>query len=91
LPTVDLQNWFLQTGRWQGTIPARWPPLWDDCDAQTGDGVQIEPDWDWRHNRHPTMKLTGVSIGDWAIQRLAGLGGLPKPQVHTYAAGYACV
>ena len=26
--------------------PARGPPLWDDCDAQVGDGVQIEPDWD---------------------------------------------
>ena len=25
--------------------PARGPPLWDDCDAQVGDGVQIEPDW----------------------------------------------
>ena len=29
--------------------PARGPPLWEDGDAQTGDGVQIEPDWatDW--------------------------------------------
>jgi hypothetical protein len=29
--------------------PARGPPLWDDCDAQTDEGVQIEPDWatDW--------------------------------------------
>ena len=29
--------------------PARGPPLWDDCDAQTDDGVHIEPDWatDW--------------------------------------------
>ena len=26
--------------------PARGPPLWDDCDAPVGDGVQIEPDWD---------------------------------------------
>ncbi len=26
--------------------PARGPLLWDDGDAQTGDGVQIEPDWD---------------------------------------------
>ena len=26
--------------------PARGPPLCDDCDAQVGDGVQIEPDWD---------------------------------------------
>jgi hypothetical protein len=26
--------------------PACGPPLWEDCDAQTDDGVQIEPDWD---------------------------------------------
>ena len=26
--------------------PARRPPLWDDCDAQAGEEVQIEPDWD---------------------------------------------
>ena len=27
--------------------PARGPPLWDDCDAQTDEGAQIEPaDWD---------------------------------------------
>jgi hypothetical protein len=26
--------------------PARAPPLWDECDAQTGDGVDAQPDWD---------------------------------------------
>ncbi len=26
--------------------PARGPPLWEDCDAQAGEGTQIEPDWD---------------------------------------------
>ena len=26
--------------------PARGPPLWEDCDAQMGEGVEIEPDWD---------------------------------------------
>ncbi len=27
--------------------PARGPPLWGDCDAQTDDGTQTEPaDWD---------------------------------------------
>ena len=25
--------------------PARGPPLWDDCDAQMDDGVDIAPDW----------------------------------------------
>lgn len=29
--------------------PARGPPLWEDCDAQADDAVQIESDWgvDW--------------------------------------------
>jgi hypothetical protein len=26
--------------------PARGPPLWEDCDAQASESVQIEPDWD---------------------------------------------
>ena len=26
--------------------PARGPPLWDECGAQTDEGVHIEPDWD---------------------------------------------
>jgi hypothetical protein len=26
--------------------PARGPPMWDDCDAQQGEGSQIGPDWD---------------------------------------------
>ena len=26
--------------------PARGPPLWQDCDAQVGEGVQFEPHWD---------------------------------------------
>ena len=26
--------------------PARGPPLWQDCDAQVGEGVQFGPDWD---------------------------------------------
>ena len=26
--------------------PARGPPLWDDGDAQMGEGVAVEPDWD---------------------------------------------
>jgi hypothetical protein len=26
--------------------PARGPPLWEDCNAQVDDGVQIAPDWD---------------------------------------------
>jgi len=26
--------------------PARGPPLWDECDALVGEGVEVEPDWD---------------------------------------------
>jgi hypothetical protein len=26
--------------------PARGPPLWDGCDAQIGEGVDVAPDWD---------------------------------------------
>jgi hypothetical protein len=26
--------------------PARGPPLWDDGDAQIGEGVAVESDWD---------------------------------------------
>jgi hypothetical protein len=29
--------------------PARGPPVWEECDAQTGEGIEVEPDWsaDW--------------------------------------------
>ena len=26
--------------------PARGLPLWDECDAQMGEGVEVEPDWE---------------------------------------------
>ena len=26
--------------------PAPGPPLWEDCDAQVGEGAALEPDWD---------------------------------------------
>ena len=26
--------------------PALGPPLWEGCDAQIGEGVELEPDWD---------------------------------------------
>jgi hypothetical protein len=26
--------------------PARGPPLWEDCGAPIGEGVEVEPDWD---------------------------------------------
>jgi hypothetical protein len=26
--------------------PARGPPMWDECDAYSDEGTQVEPDWD---------------------------------------------
>ena len=38
--------------------PARGPPLWDDCDAQMGDGAQIEPtDWDLAAQPAPDFEV----------------------------------
>ena len=35
--------------------PARGPPMWEDCDAQMGEGAQVEPDWanDWAGAAQP--------------------------------------
>ena len=37
--------------------PARAPPLWDDCDAQTDEGVHIEPDWDLAAQPAPDFEV----------------------------------
>jgi hypothetical protein len=38
--------------------PARGPPLWADCDAQMGDGAQIEPaDWDLAAQPAPDFEV----------------------------------
>ncbi len=37
--------------------PARGPPLWDDCDAQSDDGVHIEPDWDLAEQAAPDYEV----------------------------------
>ena len=37
--------------------PARGPPLWDDCDAQSNDGVHIEPDWDLAAQAAPDYEV----------------------------------
>jgi hypothetical protein len=36
--------------------PARGPPLWDGCDAQMGDGVDVEPDWDEAAQQAPDFE-----------------------------------
>ena len=37
--------------------PARGPPLWDDCDAQVGEGVAAEPDWDLAAQPAPDFEV----------------------------------
>jgi hypothetical protein len=38
--------------------PARGPPLWDDCrDAQTDEGVHIQPDWDLAAQPAPDFEV----------------------------------
>ncbi len=43
--------------------PARGPPLWDDCDAQSDEGVRMGPIGIWRRNRHPMRRLISASVG----------------------------
>ena len=37
--------------------PARGPPLWDECDAQMGQGVEVEPDWDLAAQPAPDYEI----------------------------------
>ncbi|MEY3123987.1 MAG: hypothetical protein RLZZ573_507 [Pseudomonadota bacterium] len=37
--------------------PARGPPLWDECDAQAGEGSHIEPDWDLAGQPAPDFEV----------------------------------
>ena len=37
--------------------PARGPPLWDECDAQMGEGVEVEPDWDLAAQSAPDFEI----------------------------------
>ena len=53
--------------------PARGPPLWDGCDAQTGVGVDVAPDWD--ANRKISGDWPALSIQADPVCRL----GMPKP------------
>lgn len=47
---------------------ARGPPLWDDCgDAQTGEGVDIAPDWatDWDRAAQPAPEFDVDQRVNW--------------------------
>ena len=37
--------------------PTRGPPLWDECDARMGKGVEVEPDWDLAARPAPDYEI----------------------------------
>jgi hypothetical protein len=41
----------------QNIAPARGPPMWEDCDAQAGEGIGSEPDWDLAAQPAPDYEL----------------------------------
>ena len=45
-PRHPEQTLLYRTAAERFDTPARGPPLWDDCDAQAGEGVDVEPDGD---------------------------------------------
>lgn len=57
--------------------PARGPPLWEDCgDAQMGEGVEVEPDWDLAaqpapdYEGRPARQLVSGPIGNFDSLRV---------------------
>lgn len=41
--------------------PARGPPLWDACDAQVQEGVDVEPDWGISAHGAPDDRVGSIS------------------------------
>ena len=41
---------------------ARGPPLWDECDAQMGQGVKVGPDWDLAAQPAPDYETFGLTL-----------------------------
>lgn len=37
--------------------PTRGPPLWDECDARMGEGVEVEPGWDLAAQPAPDYEI----------------------------------
>jgi hypothetical protein len=37
--------------------PTREPPLWDDCDAQSDEALQVEPDWGLAAQQTPDYEV----------------------------------
>ena len=63
--------------------PARGPPLWDECDAQMGDGAQIEPDWDLAAQPSPAFEVDQPGAALLRARRgfLCGLRALPRGDI----------
>jgi hypothetical protein len=59
--------------------PASGPPLWDGCDAQMGDGVEVEPDWDEAAQVAPDFEVDlRISWSWWLVMvATAVLSALP--------------
>ncbi len=58
---------------------ARGPPLWDECDAQMGDGVDVEPDWDHTAQQASELEVDQRIIWLGAIVVLPTLRGRLRP------------
>ena len=59
--------------------PARGPRPWDDCDAPTGEGIEVKPDWDLAAQPPPITRLISESVGYRQNRRLriAAVGSAP--------------
>lgn len=55
--------------------PAPGPPLWDTCDAPTGEGVDVVPDWDLAAQPGPDYQVN-QRVSWW--QDFTALGGGPE-------------
>ena len=49
--------WAVLIARIYEVFPLGGPPLWEDCDAQVGEGTQIEPDWDLASQPSPDFDV----------------------------------
>jgi len=64
--------------------PARGPPLWDGCDAQMGDGVEVEPVWDEAAQVAPDDEVDqrvswhGVATAVWPTLQGSDASGAAK-------------
>ena len=55
---IQQKNWNLtQISQASRISPARGPPLWDDCDAPVGEGVDVQPDWDMEAQAAPDYEV----------------------------------